>query len=107
MTVNYRLVACHSVSHRRSKTLRDGHLVQDEDRNDAGPIPDWSPFSRRAFLSRYAGGIGSLALSHLMAERAQAETSPAGWPAVTQAGRTPKNQGAYASPLRNASLLAA
>ena len=51
------------------------------------PIPDWSPFSRRTFLSRYAGGIGSLALSHLMAKRVQCETSPAGWPSVTQAGR--------------------
>jgi hypothetical protein len=50
-------------------------------------LPGWQPHSRRAFLSQYAGGIGALALAHLLGERSQAETSPAGWPAVTERGR--------------------
>ena len=48
---------------------------------------NWSPFSRRAFLSRYAGGIGSLALAHLTGEAARGETRTPGWPAVTERGR--------------------
>jgi len=50
-------------------------------------LPGWQPHSRRAFLSQYAGGIGALALAHLLGERSQAETNPAGWPAVTERGR--------------------
>ena len=50
-------------------------------------VPGWSPLSRRAFLSRYAGGIGSLAVSHLLADRARGDASPAGWPSVTETGQ--------------------
>ena len=34
-------------------------------------IPNWGPHSRRAFLARYAGGIGTLAMSQLMSARAE------------------------------------
>lgn len=48
---------------------------------------EWPQFSRRAFLGRYAGGIGSLALTHMLAAAARAETVPPGWPAVAQPAR--------------------
>lgn len=50
-------------------------------------IPDWSPLSRRAFLSRYAGGIGSLALAQLMGDTARGEGTPLGWSSVAKSGR--------------------
>lgn len=50
-------------------------------------VPGWSPLSRRAFLSRYAGGIGSLALSHLLADRVRGDASPVGWPSATETGQ--------------------
>ena len=52
-------------------------------------IPDWSPLSRRAFLSWYAGGIGSLALAQLMSDTARAVATPPGWPSVAKPGRAP------------------
>ena len=39
--------------------------------------------SRRAFLGNYAGGIGSLALAHLLGTPAVADSPRPGWPAVT------------------------
>ncbi|MBS0205945.1 MAG: DUF1501 domain-containing protein [Planctomycetes bacterium] len=43
--------------------------------------------SRRAFLGRYAGGIGSLALAHLLGHSARADSSAPGWNAVTRPPR--------------------
>src|SRR5690242_9395480 len=37
-----------------------------------------SPLNRRAFLSRYAGSIGALALSHLLAGEGRAAKEPSG-----------------------------
>jgi len=49
----------------------------------AGNSVEWAAETRRAFLGRYAGGIGSLALAHLLNDSAHAKTSAPGWPAVT------------------------
>ena len=48
---------------------------------------DLPQFSRRAFLGQYAGGIGSLALTHLMAAMSRAETGGPGWSAVVERPR--------------------
>ena len=41
-------------------------------------IPDWSAQSRRAFLARYAGGIGGLALSQLLSSHVRGEVGSPG-----------------------------
>ena len=38
--------------------------------------PTWSPQTRRTFLARYAGGIGALAMSHLLAADSKAAPLP-------------------------------
>lgn len=43
---------------------------------------NWTAQTRRAFLGRYAGGIGSLAISHLLNDSARATPPAPGWPAV-------------------------
>lgn len=47
----------------------------------------WNPLSRRAFLGQYAGGIGSLALSQLMAAESGSQDLPPGWSAVAERPR--------------------
>lgn len=46
-------------------------------------MTNWHSISRRAFLGQYAGGIGGLALAHLMGKVAVAGARPPGWDAVT------------------------
>lgn len=48
---------------------------------------DWNSISRRAFLGRYAGGIGGLALSQLLASESRADSVPPGAHARRQPGR--------------------
>ena len=51
------------------------------------PFAEWAPHSRRAFLARYAGGIGSLAMSQLLAANVCGETSPLGAASRTKPAR--------------------
>ena len=48
---------------------------------------DWAAQTRRAFLGRYAGGIGSLAIAHLLNDSARATPTAPGWTAATHRPR--------------------